>query len=219
VDHPLDERIPFLPERVEIYLDFVAFWIRTAGFLIKIALVPAAADFIASIGKLYAFAAEVYARNLSTTVRPRYLKSVRFVLIHAFDPHLMCIPSLHVMVVIGVYTRFAALVRPAGDTFSSQRTELKAGALAITEAVLYVKQHSVNCISAALYAMTRFDAALFPPEEAADFVSRLFVDGTLNAEDAALIREHILALYRRFLTEGSASWEEPLLTFLAGLRT
>ncbi|MDR0664728.1 MAG: hypothetical protein LBF86_04305 [Helicobacteraceae bacterium] len=35
VDHPLDAKIPFIPRWVDIYLDFVAFWIRILGFLLS----------------------------------------------------------------------------------------------------------------------------------------------------------------------------------------
>lgn len=224
VDHALDGRIPFAPRHIAVYLDFVAFWVRMLGFLLRRfrrrALVPVR-DFIASMGRLYAFAAEVYAKNLSTTPRPRYYARPRFVLVHLADPHLMCIPSLHVMVVIYTYTAFRALLSRlgAGEEGAGPREELWRGALAITEAVLYVKQHSVNCISAALYAMTRFNPALFPPEEAARFTAALFT-GPRNSgpgiDSAEAARAHILALYRRFLEEGRAAprWEEPLLRFL-----
>jgi len=96
--------------------------------------------------------------------------------------------------------------------------------LAITEAVLYVKQHSVNCISAAMYAMTRFDMRLFPPAEAEHFVSCLFAatgsestpKGELDGKIAAEIRGHILSLYHDFLAGGETGddWKKPLLDFL-----
>ena len=63
-------------------------------------------DFIYTMGDLYAFAAEVYKRNMSTTKRPFYIARPRFFVIHMLDPHLMCIPSLHVMVVIHTYLQF-----------------------------------------------------------------------------------------------------------------
>jgi hypothetical protein len=215
VDHALDGKIPFTPSKVSVYLDFTFFWIRTAGFFLKRRLKAEAASMIEAMGRLYEFAAEVYTKNLSTTRRPRYLRSFHFMLIHAFDPHLMCIPSLHVMVVICTYTKFRAA---AGGLFAEQSAELKMEAQEITEAVLYIKQHSVNCISAALYAMTRFNPDLFPPEEAEDFVSGLFADASLLEEpaDAACLRGYMLRLYRKFLAEGAAaaSWEEPLLEFL-----
>ncbi|GHV92992.1 hypothetical protein AGMMS50268_34950 [Spirochaetia bacterium] len=248
VDHQLDEKIPFTPDWIGVYLDFVAFWIRSLGFLLNTcrkkpqgewpAALTGVREFLKSMGALYGFAAEVYQKNLSTTRRPFYIRRPRFILIHAFDPHLMCIPSLHVMVVIRTYTKFAAILRSLGDgeTYSEQIAELKRGALDITEAILYVKQHSVNCVAAAMYAMTCFDAELFPRSEAEDFVSRLFTEDTLDAplspaqklpkidqRDGEIIRNHIETLYRRFLLEGPAanseagSWETPLIRFLQSL--
>jgi hypothetical protein len=223
VDHPLDEKIPFLPQKVGIYLDFTAFWIRTAGQLMHIYpnQKQIAADFIASIGKVYETAAEVYSLCMSTTKRPRYFGNLRFIVIHSFDPHLMCIPSLHVMLVIHTYTKFAGIAESFGlkETLALQREELRRGALAITESVLYIKQHSVNCVAAAMYAMTRFDPALFPEPEAASFALELFAENaekTVSQEDAAFIREHILSLYRQFLDQGEKAeiWIEPLLAFL-----
>jgi hypothetical protein len=210
---------------VTVYLDFVAYWIRIAGFLLDHygdRGVEPTREFIESIGKLYAFAVRVYGKNLSTTDRPRYLKRPRFLLIHGFDPHLLCIPSLHVMIVIRSYTTFRAMLRSLGDeeNLAGEIHRIRRGALDITEAVLYIKQHSVNCISAAMYAMTRFDPPLFPPQEAEDFVSGLFVESEgMEAEDCRKIREYIGELYRRFIREGEATgeWEKPLLDFLKGL--
>ncbi|MDR0374517.1 MAG: hypothetical protein LBH85_02200 [Treponema sp.] len=219
VGHPLDEEIPFLPHKAGVYLDFVAFWIRAASFLdCACAKRSEAADFIVSIGLLYKTAAEVYAVCFSTTDRPRRVGRLRFALIHAFDPHLMCVPSLHVMLAIRTYTAFAGVVRARGEgeLYAPQAEELRRGALAIVESTLYVKQHSVNCVAAAMYAMTRFDPPLFAEEEAEAFVTDLFTDNTLPPSVAARMREHVLSLYRRFLAEGelSANWTEPLLAFL-----
>ena len=117
-DHPLDRKIPFLPGKVNIYLDFVAFWVRSLGFLLRNcgrgAQEPVR-NFMETMGGLYAFAAEVYGKNLSTTNRPFYIGRPRFLLIHAVDPHLMCIPSLHVMVVIRTYTLFREMLKTLGE--------------------------------------------------------------------------------------------------------
>jgi hypothetical protein len=131
----------------------------------------------------------------------------------------MCIPSLHVMVVIRSYTKFREILGALGDedACAPEFEEIRQGAIAITEAILYVKQHSVNCVAAAMYAMTRFAPPLFPPAEAEDFVSRLFADAPSPLkEDAPEIRAHILNLYRSFIQNGETapSWEEPLLAFL-----
>jgi hypothetical protein len=222
VDHPLDKKIPFLPGKITVYLDFVAFWVRCLGFLLKNfgrrALEPVR-NFIETMGALYETAAEVYRKNLSTTERPFYLRHPRFLIIRVLDPHLLCVPSLHVMIVIRTYTFFREALKTFGceDRFAPQTEELFRGALAITEAVLYVKQHSVNCIPAALYAMTRFDPGLFPPAEAERFTACLFLETKApGKEDAGEIRKHILSLYRRFLAEGESDpdWTKPLLGFL-----
>jgi hypothetical protein len=236
VEHPLDQKIPFVPAWVTIYLDFVFFWIRMLSFLLRgygRRSFAAVRDFITSMGRLYAFAAEAYQKNFSTTDRPFYIARPRFLVIHLLDPHLMCIPSLHVMVVIRTYTQFAAILRSLNEAehCAAQIEEMKRGALAITQAILFVKQHSVNCIAAALYAMTRFDKDLFPPEEAEAFTALLFEEPPpfdsspaataahrlpknyrvrpwatprtkIPAADAAEIKTHIINLYRRFLAEG-----------------
>jgi hypothetical protein len=221
VDHPLDKKIPFTPKWVAVYLDFVAFWVRMLGFLFtrynRRAEGPAV-DFIDTMGKLYAFAAEIYTKNLSTTARPRYYGRPRFVLIHGVDPHLMCIPSLHVMVVIRTYTKFRAIIGSLGDAerFAPQIEELRRGALNITEAILYVKQHSVNCVSAAMYTMSRFEPSLFPEEEARDFAAALFTRPG-SPKKSETIRTYIIKKYKQFMEEGERGpdWKTPLLAFLS----
>jgi hypothetical protein len=125
------------------------------------------------------------------------------------------------MVMIRSYTGFTAIIRQLGDeeALAPRLLEVRRGALAITEAILYVKQHSVNCIAAAMYAMSRFDPS-FPPGEAEAFASGLFTGpGPISPEDRAAVRDHILGLYRRFLKEGenAVSREEPLLRYLRAL--
>ena len=240
-DHPLDEKIPFVPSWVTIYLDFVQFWIRMLSFLLRRygrRVFTQVRDFIISMGRLYAYAAEVYMQNLSTTSRPFYIKTPRFFLIHLADPHLMCIPSLHVMVVIYTYTMFAEIVKILGEeeNLKEQILEVKQGALAISQAILFVKQHSVNCIPAALYAMTCYSPNLFTPHDAGAFTDLLFSPAPdkrkmpkgcfvhpaaspstkINEEDQARIKSHIMSLYNRFLSEkkNAKSWDEPLVNFL-----
>jgi hypothetical protein len=245
VDHKLDEKIPFVPSWVTIYLDFVHFWIRMISFFLRRYKRKAYApirDFIYSMGRLYAFAAEVYQKNMSTTKRPFYIARPRFFLIHMLDPHLMCIPSLHVMIVIHTYLQFMEVAKKLGeqDKLKEQALELKHGALAISQAILFVKQHSVNCIPAALYAITCFSPELFPPQEAQKFTGLLFspapkADEALRKNrvhpsaapltiieeaDQAQIKSHILKLYNQFLEEkkNAVSWTEPLLRFLCEYR-
>jgi len=222
------------------------YWIRMLAFLLHTygrRAYDAAREFIVSMGRLYAFAAQTYQKNFSTTDRPFYIARPRFFVIHLFDPHLMCVPSLHVMVVIWTYRKFEVILRSFNDagSYSAQIEEMKQGALAITHAILFVKQHSVNCVAAALYAMTCFDRELFPPEEAEAFINLLFWEAPpaaplrtgrlpanyrvrpwaaprtkIPAADASVIKAHITSLFRRFFEEGkkTKNWEEPLLNFM-----
>jgi hypothetical protein len=142
-------------------------------------------------------------------------------MIYAADPHLMCIPSLHVMIVIHTYTQFRAIAQKAAPKtgketeLTPQIEELYRGALDITEAILYVKQHSVNCVPAALYTMTCFFGELFGETEARRFASDLFREpGSPEKSDA--IRAYILWRYDWFLRErrDNEDWRGPLLRFL-----
>jgi hypothetical protein len=144
----------------------------------------------------------------------------------------MCIPSLHVMVMIFTYTRFSRIMEDldAEGRFSARVEECRRGALDITESILYVKQHSVNCVAAALYAMTCFDGAAFPPAEAEAFTARLFTGESrrtaalprIDREAGEQVREHILGLYRQFCrgapASGGGDWTGPLLDFLRPLQ-
>jgi hypothetical protein len=226
VDHPLDEEIPFTPSWIGVYMDFSPFWVRAQAFLYATfgkAADPHIAGFVRGIGELYAFAAGVYRRNFSTTSRPFYLGKPAFVSIHIFDPHLMCIPSLHVMVVILVYTRLRQILSALGaeKEYAGEIEAARIRALDITESILYVKQHSINCIAAALYAMTRYDSALFPVSEASDFAGSLFRnDGPIPARSRSAIKSHIVELYLSFVDAGgglerSENWGQPLLDFLS----
>ncbi|MCL2557229.1 MAG: hypothetical protein FWE09_01995 [Treponema sp.] len=180
-DHPLDERIPFAPEWIDVYIDFVPYWLRALTFLdsrFPRASEGAIRDLLRNMGRLYAFAARVYRRNMSTTRRPFYVARPGFMAIHLLDPHLMCVPSLHVMVVVYACEKFERIIAELGadDECRDQIEEMRRGALAVCQAILFVKQHSANCIGASLYALTRFDAALFPAEKARAFLARLFED-------------------------------------------
>ena len=245
VDHKLDEKIPFKPSWVAIYLDFVPFWVRMVSFLLRNygrKAHDAVIDFISSMGKLYVYAAGVYQKNFSTTRRPFYIARPRFFLIHLLDPHLMCIPSLHIMIAIRTYTKLKQIMRNLGDeeTLAPQIEEMRQGALAISRAILYIKQHSINCVSAALYAMCCFEPELFTPQDAQAFTVELLFGKrpapatgkknkanpalrpaaapacAIKTNDAAEIQEHIICLFRRFLSERQEAkhWDEPLLKFL-----
>jgi len=234
VECTLDEKIPFRPEFVKTYLDFAPLWIRMLGFLLKEAgtsAIPYVKDFILSIANIYKNAAEIYKKNMSTTNRPHYRKRLRFIIIHALDPHLLCVPSLHIMVLVNTYIKFNSYVKhlsfaakeakgtkeAKGDNGKIEKVmeDIFVKAVKITESVLYIKQHSINCIAAALYVMTIFEPELFPQAQAAFFVNALFNNPKIiSSVDAAELRVHILKLYKTFLDKSSVGWETPIFNFL-----
>jgi hypothetical protein len=250
VDHDLDKKIPFLPEFINIYLDFSPFWVKTAAFLQdtlpKDVAVSRTALFVRGIGDIYVKASAVYREHLSTTARPRYLKKFRFVVIHLFDPHLMCIPSIHVMLMIYAYSMARNIVRSgayaaelrrgvAASILNAKHLEAKhlpvrgspdveeelrkirVYALQISDSVLYVKQHSINCVAAAMYAMTALYPELFPPVEALEFAAEFFYHTkAVDHASAVELRNYVTERYLAWLIEKerSADWTAPLLEFV-----
>jgi hypothetical protein len=226
VDHPLDRAIPFRPKWVMVYHDFSAFWVRTATCLSRKVSSDAAGDFIATMGALYAAAAEVYSRHMSTTDRPRYFGNIGCIAIQLFDPHLLCVPSLHVMVCIHTWIKARYLLEMHGKGQGEERyvEKLFNHAVFITESILYMKQHSVNCIPAAMYAMSCFEPGLFTRQDAAAFMTALFKDER-NTDITPVARDAIWNFmstsYSGFMLErekllaaGNNDWTLPLIAFL-----
>lgn len=222
-DHPLDAQVPFTPERVGTYLDFVAFWIRPLGYIGKKfgkeKQLEYTRSFLRYVDRCYRDAAEVYRFRMTTTKRPKYYKG-RFLMIHLFDPHYLCVPSLHVIIVVLAYTfyrRAFAELGIEGEELEALNREMYEGAVAITETVLYIKQHSVNCIPAALYAMTRIFPEEVTPTEATRFIASLFARAQdIPAAEVVRIQEHIENLYEILFLEGchDSSWITPLQRWL-----
>ncbi len=223
VDHPLDRTVPFTPSMVHIYLDFVAFWIRPLGYLGKRfnrkVQQEYTARFLELVNRCYQDAAAVYRFRMTTTNRPAYYRG-KFAIIHLFDPHYLCVPSLHVIIVVLAYTfyRKAFFELSLPDTEANElNKELVDGAISITETVLYIKQHSVNCIPAALYAMSRITPTEVTPTEVVSFINRLFATSDLVSEaNVKKIREHILDMFEELYLEGchDSDWITPLQRFL-----
>ncbi|GHV22166.1 hypothetical protein FACS189494_08620 [Spirochaetia bacterium] len=226
VDHELDFLIPFTPSWINIYMDFSPLWIRAQAFLIKAfgkIAYPEINNFIDGIGNIYARAASVYKENFSTTTRPNCKINIGFRTIHTFDPHLMCIPSLHVMVVVFTYIKMCSILRRlnAESEYKEQLKGLRLQAIAITESILFIKQHSVNCIAASLYALTYLEESGFTVQEMEDFVQSMFAkESTIHCDIIKQIKAYILSLYHSFLEEEKKTldWRQPLLDFLRGYK-
>ena len=227
VDNALDKKVPFNPLKVPIYLDFIHFWVRPMVFIINKygtkKAVPYCAKFFAIIDKSYQEAARIYSFRMSTTDRPmcKVDKSVQrhFNTIRTVDPHYLCVPSLHIAIVVLAYTFFRQTFKELEMDNKEQdfyNVELYRGALDIAETVLYVKQHSVNCIPAALFMMTNLIPEYFKAEDARIFINDLFKDCTdIQPEDKINIHNHIKNMYENLLQEkGDKDWTEPVKNWI-----
>lgn len=224
VDHPLDKKIPFTPEKVKIYLDFINLWVRPLAMLVqKFGFWHASRltkQWMLRFRKLYQCCGKIYHFRLTTTDRPKYKEMREFRQIHFLDPHFLCVPSLHVATVFLAFGFYRHIFGTEDFTETEKRLwseELYRGALEITETVLYVKQHSVNCIPAALYLVTQNFPEWISLDDARKFIGELFVKPEgFSEEEAFQVREHIRATFEQYLieSESAAKWYEPVRNFL-----
>lgn len=227
VDHPLDKRVPFLPEKVGIYFRFIDFWIEPMSMMIKRYGAWKGTlfckEWLKAITKVYQSGGQVYTGYLSTTDRPHYTGDKNFRLIHRADPHLLCVPSLHIAIIVLCFTFYRMLFEREGFTEAEKalwNDSLYKEAVAIAESVLYIKQHSVNCIPAAFYMMTMQFPELVQPATIERFIDDMFAtapESEIKAVDAADIRAYMRERYHLFMEQGktAAHWYEPVHTWLA----
>ena len=223
VDHPLDKTIPFLPQKVDVYLSFINFWICPMSMLIKRYgtrnAIPFIREWLELLTVTYDEAGRMYRFRLTTMERPRYHKG-QFFTIHFFDPHLLCVPSLHIAIIVLCHAFYRTLFAREEFTQAERKqwnAELYASAVAIAESVLYVKQHSVNCVPTALYMVSKVFPTLFTPIDVVAFINDLFLHPEgMTDEQAAAVKEHILFIYERFLLEGchDDDWRAPVQRWL-----
>lgn len=228
VDHPLDKKIPFTPSKVKVYLDFINLWVRPLAMLVKKFGFWHASrltkQWMLRFRKLYQCCGKIYHFRLTTTDRPQYKEMREFRQIHALDPHFLCVPSLHVATVFLAYGFYRHIFETEDFTETEKRLwgeELYKGALEITETVLYVKQHSVNCIPAALYLVTQNFPEWITLADARTFISQLFLTPEgFSKEEAYQVREHIRVTFEQYLVDGkkSANWYEPIWDFLVNYK-
>ncbi|MBE6350747.1 MAG: hypothetical protein E7062_08395 [Spirochaetaceae bacterium] len=227
VDNELDELVPFVPAKVDTYLDFINFWVRPMALLGKLLGGKKgslyAAEYLTLIEKTYSQAACIYQFRMTTTHRPlgdvgKYNKD--FWPIRNLDPHFLCVPSLHVAVVTLAYVFFKDVFKKEGlsqEYYERFTQELYDGAVEIIETVLYVKQHSVNCIPAALYMMTNILKEKFTVKNGVDVIDSLFVSATdVKEADKKAIHEYIHFFFEKLVLEGcnEEDWTVPVKRWL-----
>ncbi len=225
VDHPLDETIPFRPDLVAEYLTFFFLWINTALFLARNygrSGILRYASYIDEITMMYLDCGSIYLRRQSTTRRPPKAANSLFSVIHGLDPHLHCVPSLHVLVVVGnliIGKRFISELSGGSEGLREKRalSYLRQEALRITESVLFVKQHSVNCIAVSFYYLSVFYPE-FDQAAVGEFIAELFSYEGGDLASKQDIRDYVEALYQRLLnayrSRSDGNWRRVVLDYL-----
>ncbi len=206
IDHPLDKKIPFQPHHVSIYLSFTSLWIKSIAFVYREFGKQSLRDivnFVENLTSLYLESAKVYLQNQSTTNRPRYIGGIYFKVIHLFDPHLHCIPSLHVEIVGLNYTFISKLIDKYAENpadYQAEKDYLWRQAVLITDSILLIKQHSVSCVAAGLFTLTT-NSYPFEHKDAYQIIEALFTGPGNTLTHGNEIRDYIKKLYEHFLAE------------------
>lgn len=224
VETPLDNKVPFVPHYINDYLGFVNFWIRPLAMMIKILGTKKAAPYLVKyfslLKKSYKYASQIYRFSMTTTNRPLYKKRTSFVVMRMLDPHYLCVPSLHIAIVILCYAFFRDILQKEDFTCKQRELwtrEIYEGAIKIAETVLYVKQHSVNCIPAALYMMTKILPKNFSESDAQKFLDDMFATrGNIPESSREEIVNYMKDIFARFYEEGknSAEWNLPIKNWM-----
>lgn len=225
VDTDIDDKIPFTPKRIIDYLSFVNFFIKPMDMLKRQLgfkkATPYLCSFLKFLTQIYRNAASIYRYSMTTTKRPLYLKTHSFRMIHFFDPHFLCVPSIHVAISAGTYAWFKQFFKTEifpKDYADRWLAEIKSQAVAIVESVLFVKQHSVNCVPMALYMLTAtMNKSFFSAEDAIDFIDSLFLTSNeIDKETRSEIIDYFYYMYDRAFLESkySADWQLCIMHWL-----
>jgi len=201
-------------------MSFSHLWIKSIYFLYREfgnRALPLIEQYIKTIDQLYKNGFEISDRCQSTTTRPGSGRHIKLKLIHWADPHLHCVPSLHVMVVCFNHLRISSLIKElAGGTagYEGELEYLKNQAVHITNSILYMKQHSINCIPAGLFALSE-ECREFTDAYAYNLVEELTKINQDSIARFSEISEYITNLYKDFqeLSKSSTN-REILINFL-----
>lgn len=224
VDHRLDFTIPFTPRLIKKYLEFFQLWMGTILRMHQLygkAVVPLLGSYIDCINTLYKDGGKVYTTIHSTTTRPKSNPNLHFAIVHTFDPHLNCIPSLHVTVVLSAWMNSTMIVQAMHDHNDKKLAvwlvHLKNEAIQIIETILFLKQHSVNCIAASLfYLHCKFD--FFTIDVCNDVIAGLFTFEGKDLQNKEEIRDYIKSLFlilNENLSTNQNKWQLVLENFIS----
>lgn len=223
VDHELDNTVPFREDCFGIYIDFINYWIRPLSMMLKkfghFKGIKLCQEWIKTITYTYNEAYKVYSKNLTTTRRPKpETKAVKN--LQKADPHYCCVPSLHIAIIV-LTISFYRMLLEREDFTEEEKTnfngEIYSHGIEIAESVLYMKQHSVNCIPAAIYMMTKITPEIMNVEIAEEIIGDLFKNATdITEENKKRIKAHIQKFYHEMLSESElyGHWSIPVLNWI-----
>lgn len=223
VDHKLDEKVPFRPELLGIYMDFISYWTRPMMMLCKRYGIwngpKHCGEYLRYLALTYNEAYKMYSHSLTTTYRPKTTDK-KIKRMRKADPHFLCVPSLHIAIVCLTFSFYKMFFEREGFTEEEKtkwNKEIYEYGVKIAETVLYVKQHSVNCIPAAIYMMTVIAPDIFTTDDGVDFINQLFKNASdVSEKDRKDIIDHIQYIYERFILEEiqEDDWVTPVKRWL-----
>ncbi len=220
VDHELDKLIPFSADYIKIYMSFSPLWIKSIYFIYKEfgnRSLPLISQYINSIAQLYNNGFDVANKCQSTTTRPYSGKNIKLKLLHWVDPHLHCVPSLHVMVVCFNHLRIVSIIKEltgGNGGYENEMEYLWNQSILITNSILHIKQHSINCIPAGLFALSA-ECTEFNDSYAHNLIAELGKKNIGSISRFEEISSYITGLYTDFQElSKSSSNKEILINFL-----
>lgn len=223
VDHKIDETVPFVPSKLSVYYDFIGMWLRTLDMMMTRynynSGANLAAEWFSYMALIYPEAYKLYSYKMTTTFRPqcdeKKIKKLR-----KTDPHYMCVPSLHIVTIAMAFAYYRKIFDREGFSQSDKdlwNKELFDRAIDIGESVLYVKQHSVNCIPAGLFMLRKVAPEIFTDKEAKEFLDALFANAPdVKKEDKQEANDYMWKMYNTFVDEGKdeTDWVVPVKKWL-----
>ena len=220
VDHELDKLIPFSLEYFKTYMSFTHLWIKSIYFVYREfgdRALPLIEKYLRNIDQLYKHGFDVSNHCQSTTTRPGSGRHIKLKLLHWVDPHLHCVPSLHVMVVCFNHLRIGTMIKELAGSTIGYKAELEYLAnqtVNITNSILFMKQHSINCIPAGLFALSG-ECSEFNDEYALNLIENLKRINMGSIDRFEDIASYITELYTDFqeLSKHSSN-KEILINFL-----
>jgi hypothetical protein len=221
VDGDLDRKIPFVESEIYEYLSFTSHWISALSWALE-EFGPAAKKdirgFIRDLANLHARSVEIYRKVQSTTSRPRVPLNPRYWILYFADPHIHCIPSLHVSEMALTYLRTKEMIQKHGGPGEGYALTLERffrKEVAVIESVLYTKQHSLNCIASGLF----FLSAVYPEFDdghAYMFIDALFRESNGRIYEPEKLRTYIRRQYDGFMRQyrGGHDYRRVLVDYL-----